>query len=76
MPLITLNPPPYPQATLNKTAQWWVPIPDGHKQRFDYWAVIGKPPGRETDENSTLYAYTPDEVTLAEGWWQVEVGRV
>lgn len=57
-----------PQATLNKTAQWWVPVPEGNKQRMDYWAVVGKMPS-----NATSYEYTPED-PMAEGWWNVEVG--
>jgi hypothetical protein len=53
---------------LNKTAQWWIPLPEGTKQRFDYWAVVARPPS-----NKTIYQYTPEEISLAEGWWTVEV---
>lgn len=65
---LAMTRPPHRQGTLNKTAQWWVPVPEGHKQRFDYWAVVGRPLG-----NGTKYAYDPDETTLAEGWWTVQV---
>ncbi|KAI8470440.1 MAG: hypothetical protein J3K34DRAFT_420526 [Monoraphidium minutum] len=53
--------------TLNKTAQWWVPIPEGHKQRFDMWAVVGKLPS-----NTTSYVFVPED-TLADGFWNIEV---
>jgi hypothetical protein len=56
------------KATLNRTGQWWVPIPDGAKQRFDYWTVLGKPPAK-----GARYEYAPDDLTPAEGWWTVEV---
>ena len=47
-----------------------MPIPEGHKQRFDFWAVVGRAPS-----NITKYVYEPDEVNLAEGWWTIQVGR-
>ena len=71
-----------PKATLNRTAKWWEPVPEGQRTRFDYWAVIGKPlgGGGGSDGNATAarrsaYAYAPDEdaAALAEGWWVVEV---
>jgi hypothetical protein len=59
---------PHPQGILNKTAQWWVPLSEGTKQRFDYWAVVARPPS-----NTSTYEYNPEEISLAEGWWTVEV---
>ncbi|GBF88777.1 hypothetical protein Rsub_01678 [Raphidocelis subcapitata] len=56
------------KGALNKTAQWWVPIPEGNRLRFDYWAVVGRAPS-----NETTYDYAPEDITLAEGWWNVEI---